>query len=323
MYRYSGMLPFKPPRSLGEGGTPLISVRDSGIEVLFKLEYLNPSGSFKDRGTSLAVGYAYMAGYRRVVEDTSGNTGISVALYSRLYGLKTRIYMPRKAPEGKKRIIKLLGADIVEAPDRGTASKMIVKDLEESYYVAHTWSPFYIIGPATISYEVYEENGVPDVVIIPVGSGGLFLGIMRGFEVLKELGLTNKVPKPIIVEGYSICPVYRKIFGDCKPREPSTLADGIMVPQPPRLGDIIDMITRYNGEIVLVGNSDIKTALRDLIDYGFLVEPTSAATWSGFRKIKDRLRGRTVLLPLTGSGLKTADELYKIISGDPAGRGPT
>ncbi|ADI32672.1 pyridoxal-phosphate dependent enzyme [Staphylothermus hellenicus] len=302
--RYSSLFPFKPVKTIGEGGTPLVIDEENNVKLLFKLEYLNPSGSFKDRGTALAIGYSYLLGYKSVVEDTSGNTGISVTLYSRVYGLKPLIIMPKNAPLGKKKLVKLLGGKIVEAKNRGEASKIVSNYIESSYYVAHTWSYFYIIGASTISYEVYEEYGVPDYVIVPVGSGGLFLGLMNGFEHLYIQGLIRHVPKPVVVQGYSVQPVYEKLYGKKIGGEESDLADGIMVPNPPRINEILEYMGKYGGKIVLVGNSEIKQALLELLDKGFIVEPTSAAVYAAYKKMIDEFRGKEVLLPLTGSGLK-------------------
>jgi threonine synthase len=303
--RYASTLPLVPEKSRGEGSTPLVTEYIDGREILFKLEYLNPSGSFKDRGTSLAIYYAYKMGYRSIVEDTSGNTGISVALYSRLYNLSAKIIMPRTAPEGKKRIVKLLGAEVIETPTRSDAAQEVLRYIEGSYYVAHTWNPLYILGASTIAYEVFEEYGAPEAFIAPIGSGGLFLGLVRGFENLLRHGLIKRMPKIIGVQGYSTQPVYRALRGSEAVGEESTLADGIMVQNPPRLNEIVEVLKRYGGEVILVGNSEIREALNELVNLGFIVEPTSATVWAGYKKIREVLDAKSILLPLTGSGLKT------------------
>lgn len=310
--RHSGRLPFVPEKTRGEGSTPLVTEKIDGREVLFKLEYLNPGGSFKDRGSSLAVYYAYRMGYRSVVEDTSGNTGISVVLYSRLYGLRPRIYMPRTAPEGKKRLVRLLGGEIIETASRAEAASEVLREVSTSFYIAHTWSFFYVLGASTIAYEVYEEAGVPDVVLAPVGSGGLFLGLARGFERLAEEGRIERVPRLVAVQGYSSQPLYQALRGYREEGEESTLADGIMVQSPPRLEEIRSVAERYGGEVVLVGNTEIRSALRELLDMGFLVEPTSAAAYAAYKKVRERLEGRRVLIPLTGSGMKMTHELWEV-----------
>jgi len=310
--RYSSLLPFVPEKSLGEGNTPLINYRDGGREILFKLEYLNPSGSFKDRGSSLAIYYGFKMGYRGIVEDTSGNTGLSVTLYSSFYGLKSIIYMPRNAPLGKKVLIKALGGEIVEASSRYEASRIVLENIRDRFYVAHTWSYFYILGASTIAYEVYEEYGVPDLVIAPVGSGGLFLGLIRGFKNLYDLGVTRKIPRFIAVQGVSVHPLFKRMKGYSLEGD-SSLADGIMVSNPPRLEEIYEELVSVKGDVVLVDNKDIINAMKDLYERGFIVEPTSATVWAGYKKIRRENLGESVLMPLTGSGLKTIDLIEKYL----------
>lgn len=306
--RYSRALPFKPSKSMGEGSTPIVQYEDGVNRILFKLEYLNPSGSFKDRGSALSISYAYSMGYSSVVEDTSGNTGISVSMYSALYGLKARIFMPKTAPRGKKILVKSLGAELIETESREEAMRIVMEHIDSSFYVAHTWSFLYILGASTISYEVYEEYGVPDLVIAPVGSGGLFLGLNYGFRNIVEFGLEKKKPHFIVVQGCSVQPVYEKIHGHVSCGE-SLLADGLMVTKPPRLDEISWVITKEGYEIHLVNDKEIKKALRELLQLGFIVEPTTATLWATYRKIREEHRGKTVLIPLTGSGLKTIDEI--------------
>lgn len=306
--RYRRFIPFEPEKYRGEGLTPLVAEEVGSHTLLFKLEYLNPGGSFKDRGTALAIYYGFKMRFKRSVVDTSGNTGISVTLYSKLYGLDPLIVMPREAPEGKKKAIRRLGGTIIEVEGRVGASTAVQNYTSEpgTYYVAHLWNPLYIIGHATIAYEVYEDAGVPDYVFVPVGSGGLLLGVVYGFEKLRELGLTNKVPRVVAVQGYSAQPVYMAMYGESLPGEPSTLADGVMVLNPPRITEIVSAIKRTGGDVVLVGNSEITRAHETLWKWGFTVEPTSAIVYAAYEKISSKIPEKSrILLILTGSGLKT------------------
>ena len=306
--RYSGFTPFKPSKWRGEGLTPLVSEKNSGHTLLFKLDYLNPGGSFKDRGTALSIAYAYMLGYKKTLVDTSGNTGISVALYSKLYGLEPTIVMPKTAPVGKKKAVLKLGGRLVEAESRTAATQLVEEYTREPgvYYVGHLWSPLYIIGHATIAYEVYEDYGVPDYVILPIGSGGLLLGVVYGFEKLRECGFIEKTPRIIGVQGYSCQPVYRALYGVEEKGEDSTLADGVMVYNPPRAGEVAGKIREHGGDVVLVGNTEISRAHSELWQMGFLVEPTSAIVYAAYWRIREKIPSNSsILMVLTGSGLKT------------------
>ena len=306
--RYKGFLPFTPIKTRGEGLTPLVEEKTGSHTLLFKLEYLNPGGSFKDRGTALAIYYGYSLGFKKSVVDTSGNTGVSVTLFSKLYDMDPLIIMPRTAPVGKKKAISRIGGKIVEAEDRLGASELVEKYIKDPdvYYVGHLWNPLYVIGHATIAYEVYEDYGVPDYVVVPVGSGGLLLAVVYGFEKLIEHGLAKKKPRIITVQGYSCQPVYEAMYGNRVEGEDSSLADGILVHNPPRINEIIEKIKSTNGDIVLVGSSEIMKAHDQLWSQGFLIEPTSASVYAAYEKIKNKIPEKsTILLVLTGSGLKT------------------
>ncbi len=302
--RFRGLLPFTPEKYRGEGETKIVEENIDGAKIFFKLEYLNPSGSFKDRGTALAIHYAHRMGFRNIIEDSSGNAGISVAMYSSIYGLHSTIVVPKTIPHTKKKLIELFGGKIVEMDTRAAAAKYALQNSDKGFYVAHTWNPMYIYGAATIAFEVYEDVGKPHVVIVPTGSGGLLLGILKGFEILKNMEKINRMPIPIAVQGYSVQSIYRAFKGFEKSGEESTLAEGIAVPDPPRLKEVVKAIEMYGGDVVLIGNSEIVNALRELIQMGFIVEPTSATAYAAFKKIKKELKNQTVLIPLTGSGLK-------------------
>ncbi len=316
--RYRSMLAIAPLKSLGEGATPLITVEKARLRVHLKLEYLNPSGSFKDRGTVLAISHASSVGVRCVVEDTSGNTGISVAMYSTTMGLQATIVMPRDAPEGKKRAVKLLGGEVLEAPSRGEATIMAQKLVAERrfYYVDHLASPLYIEGYRTIAYEIFECIGVPDAVVVPAGSCGLFIGTYRGFEDLYRLGYARRKPMMIAVQGVEVAPLYEKLYGEKPPSGTSKLTDGIRVPKPPRLEEAVSIIRETEGRVVLVSDEDIVSALRELLGMGLIVEPTSAAAYAALVKVADELRSmgiEDVVIPLTGSGLKMLEKLDELL----------
>ena len=314
--RYKLMLPVEPVISLGEASTPIVERRVMGARVYFKLEHLNPTGSFKDRGVVEALSHSYKMGFRSVVEDSSGNTGISVAAYASALGVEALIVVPRSAPEGKKNLLKTLGARVIEAQDRGLAYKQALELSRKHAYIAHLWNPLFIEGVKTMAYESFEQGFSGNFIITPVGSGTLMLGLYWGFKDLVEAGVLDHTPRVIAVQGASLSPLYDKLC-KTKPSCESMLADGIMVPDPPRIDDLINALRESRGSVHVVCNDDVVRGLKLLVKMGFIVEPTSAVSIAVLEElVNDGVigAGDTVLIPLTGSGLKMASELYKLVS---------
>jgi threonine synthase len=288
--------------TLGEGRTPTVELGN----YLLKLEFLNPTGSFKDRGASLSVSRALKLGFKVVIEDSSGNSGISTAAYSARAGLKARIYVPKDAPQGKLRLIKAFGAEVVTSETRNEAHRRAVSD-GSGFYVGHVVDPFFIEGVKDISLELYSLRKDLGAVVVPVASGTLFLGILKGFEELLELGLIDEVPTLIPVEacGYSKLRGYLKpVYLGCTESEKSLLADALRLTIVPRLRQIAEGAVRAKAPyVVIVGDGAIGEALKELYSLGLPVEPSSAATYAAAKYVAKDL-GTRVVVPLTGSGLK-------------------
>lgn len=194
-----------------------------------KLEYLNPTGSFKDRGGSaVAVSKAVELGAKLVIEDSSGNAGISVAAYAAATGIRARIYVPRDAPEGKKSLIRSLGAELIEAPSRAEAGRMAIESLRDGEaYLGHTWNPWFLQGTKTMAYELLDQLGhVPDAVVLPVSAGTLLLGLWIGFNELRSIGLVSRVPRLYAVQPQGFASLYEKIHGSTA-GEPTRIADAL------------------------------------------------------------------------------------------------
>lgn len=321
MWRYRASLPLvegAEPVTLGEGGTPMLEVGMFGLRVFLKLEFLNPTGSFKDRGSSLMVTNLKASGVAELVEDSSGNAGASVSAYSSAAGINCRIYTPATAPRGKKLQIRLYGARLVEVEGgRGEATRRALGELGNAFYASHLWSPFFPEAMATIAYEFYEEHGVPDVVVAPVGSGGLFLGIYMGFKRLREYGYSSSTPRMFAVQSASNPVLYEALYGRPYANvEAEPVADGIMVPDPPRLGEIVESIRESGGGLVVVDKRGVVEGLKALAKRGILVEPTSATVVPAIRQLAEEGlvdRGETVLAPLTGSGLKALEKIERLL----------
>ncbi|MEM2597798.1 MAG: pyridoxal-phosphate dependent enzyme [Thermofilum sp.] len=319
VWRYHRSLPVDSGTliSLGEGGTPVLEKEVRGLRVFFKLEYLNPTGSFKDRGSSVVVTHLKSLKVEKVVTDSSGNAGLSLAAYASAAGLSCRVYAPRSAPVGKKLLVRAYGAELVEVESREAAAQAAQSD-RGGFYAGHLWSPFFLEGCKTLAFEVFEEIGDVDAVVLPVGSGSLLLGVWRGFQELAGSGVAGKPPRLYAVQAENNAPLFRELYGrEWVPESREVLADGIAVPAPPRLKQVASAIRESGGDVVIVRNSSIPGALKVFARMGFLVEPTSVVVLPALTELSERGaldRGERVLVPLTGSGLKTLEKLSQLLS---------
>ncbi len=297
--------------SLGEGDTPLIWATIRDRQVAFKCEHLNPSGSFKDRGTALIATFLKGRGVQSVVEDSSGNAGASLAAYSARAGLDVKIFIPASASGPKRRQIEFYGAEIhpidgSRSDVTGALDKYI--ESEEIAYASHAYLPVNLPGYATAAYEIFEQIGcAPGAVITPTGQGGLLLGLYRGFDALKRAGLIKKSPYMVGVQAKACSPLWvlakagMSAYGFVT--EGPTLAEGVRVKRPLRAGMLLQMMLSGGGEFVAVEEIDILRGRDELASRGLYVEPTSAIVWSALEQIMDRLPDPVVVM-LTGSGYK-------------------
>ena len=171
-------------------------------------------------------------------------------------------------------------------------------------YVSHWLNPYFIEGTKTVAFEAYEQSGVPDYVLAPTGSGTLFLGLWKGFSELRSMGEIDRLPKLIAVQASG----YESLCGRSSLR--SYLAEGIAISEPPRLEEMRRALAETKGSCVSVGDPEIGRALKWLWERGFMVEPTSATVLAALWKLMESggiERGSKLLLPLTGSGLKTVE----------------
>ena len=190
-----GLPPDLEPVSLGEGNTPLVWAEALGRRVAFKCEFLNPSGSFKDRGSAVIVAWLISEGVTRIVEDSSGNAGASLAAYAARAGIKARIFIPESASGSKRKQIEAYGAELVPIPGSRSDVADVVRKVAEggTPYASHAYIPFNLPGYATAAYEIFEQVGrMPGAVVVPAGQGGLLLGLTRGFDALRIANNTDR-----------------------------------------------------------------------------------------------------------------------------------
>jgi threonine synthase len=297
--------------SLGEGDTPLIWTEMFGHTVALKCEYLNPSGSFKDRGSSLIASFLRSRKIDKYIEDSSGNAGASLAAYSARAGIELSVVIPEIASGIKRKQIEAYGARLI--PVNGTRSEVhdAAKRLADSgnSYASHAYLPFNIPGYATVAYEIFEQigNNAPGTVIVPVGQGGLLIGIARGFAALMQAGKITKVPSIVGVQARACAPIWSIFKGGIDglrfSTDGPTLAEGVRVWQPIRGDSVLKEIGSSSGKVIAVDENEIQIGVEEFSRRGFHIEPTSALVWNALMQCVDECEGPIVVV-LTGSGLK-------------------
>lgn len=320
LWRYREALPLPPearPVSLGEMCTPLLAVDDPACRLYLKLDFLFPTGSFKDRGAAVLLTKVRALGVSHVVEDSSGNAGAAVAAYAAAAGVSATIYVPASAPQAKTSQIALYGAKLVQVPGtRSETTAAAQEDARQRYYASHVWNPFFLEGVKTIAFELWEQLGgrAPDVVITPVGHGTLLLGLFNGFTYLLRAGAIQALPRIIGVQAAAVAPLAAALADSRLPgiEGGATLADGIAIAHPLRWRQIVAAVRASGGAIVTVTEQEIVQAARQWAQRGILMEPTSAtalAAYAAMRNTGSFARSSTVVVPVTGSGIKAAQRI--------------
>jgi threonine synthase len=327
VWRWRGAVPAIPEGrrvTLGEGDSPLVAATWAGIPVHFKLEYASPSGSFKDRGAAVLVSWINSRGVSRVTEDSSGNAGASLAAYCARAGIACDLYAPEAASPGKLLQARASGATVISVPGpRDGVAKAAQDAAAETCYASHNWNPFFLEGVKTYAFELWEQLGgrVPEVVVVPCGYGSLVLGAWMGFRALVKAGAADRLPRIIAVQAANCAPVAAAFHEnlDAVPGIVSqgTMAEGIACPRPVRGPQVMEALRGSQGEAVAASEAEIGAACRDLARLGFYVEPSGAVAAAGLRRLVERgacSGAQTVVVVLSGSGLKTPDRISKLIA---------
>ena len=313
LWRYRSMLhlpPDTPLVSLGEGGTPLLAYNLDGRNVYFKCEHLNPTGSFKDRGTAVIVSALLAEGISEAVEDSSGNAGASFAAYCSRAGIRARIYIPEYASGPKRIQIESVGAEVVSVPGPRSAASIAARKYAETgtAYASHAHLPHVQAGLATLAVELVEQLGCsPGAVVMPVGQGTLLLGVAIGFQSLVAMGMVDVMPQMVGVQARACAPIWAAqefgSQGQDSMSESETVAQGIRIAKPLRKAAVLDAVRRSGGRMLVVDESQIQTGRDVLATLGFYVEMTSAVVWSALQQVLTELPDPVVAM-LTGSGFK-------------------
>lgn len=309
LWRYASMLPVKKRFTLGEGMTPLAPVTLDDYTFQAKLEYLNPTGSYKDRGTTTLMNHIASYDVEEVVDNSSGNAGASIAAFASVAGIKARIFVPTEtAVASKKKLIQAFGGTIVESKN---PVEEIYAEAEYTTYASHAWSPYFVLGQMTVGWETWEQLGrrTPDIIATPVGHGGLFLGFYRGFKALYDAGLIDKMPMMIAIQSSGVDPIIQaweqKLDTPPSIIRKHSIADGILVDVPVRGRQILSALYATDGYAFRVDNDEIEKAQKRMTAQGIIIEPTSAVTVAALPQIRKHIGDNAELvIAFTGNGLK-------------------
>jgi threonine synthase len=317
LWRYRTAMSGAPsdPLTRGEGLTPLVTTGWYGQDVHWKLDFMNPSGSFKDRGFALLINYLVDLGVTSVSEDSSGNGGASLATYAAAAQLTCRIYVPASTSASKIAQIAAAGSEVIRVPGtRQAVADAAIADDTGAYYASHNWHPMFIEGVKTVGYEIWEQLGfrAPDVIVAPAGSGSNILGCHTAFSELRRAGEVERLPRLVAIQSEACNPL-AGAFADgldhYKSVQPTkSIAEGIAVSQPIRAKEVLMVARDTNGGVFSVSEGEIYDAYAGLARIGLYVEPTSATAAAGVVSLHRTGRiapGETTVVILTGSGLKS------------------
>ncbi len=317
LWRYRRLygLDFQTPTvRLGAGGTPLLAVTVGEREVLVKLEYLAPTGSFKDRGTAVMINILAHQGVTHVADDSSGNAGASVAAYAARAGMQADIFVPAHASPAKQAQIAVYGAKVRAIPGPRQNAKLAALEATKQGTVlaSHAYHPGFLLGQQSAAWELWEQLGhrAPDWCVVPVGQGVQLLGAWLGFRRLRAAGLVDRLPKMVGVQAKRLAPLCQafeaglEAVPGVEPGSPS-VAEGLAIASPVRGRRLLQAIRDSEGTCISVEEEAILAAQRQLAHHGFYVEPTSATAVAALDAVYQVARPQeTIVVPLTGSGLK-------------------
>jgi threonine synthase len=320
MWRYAEVLPAAQPVSLGEGFTPMLQSREFPSAYI-KDEGLNPTGSFKARGMSVAVTMARAYGLKKLAAPSAGNAASALAAYAAQAGVEAHLFMPKDVPLANRVECETYGAHVTLVDGLiSDCARMVAerKDKEGWFDVSTLKEPFRVEGKKTMGYEVAEQLGwrLPQGIIYPTGGGVGLLGMWKAFDEMEELGwIGRERPKMVTVQSEGCAPIC-KAWDEGKTtaefwQQASTLAAGLRVPK--AYGDylILDILKSSRGTALAVSDAQIMNALRHWArTEGIFAAPEGAASLAAYRKLRASgffAPDDVVVMFNTGSGLKYLD----------------
>ncbi|MFN9243773.1 MAG: threonine synthase [Cyanobacteriota bacterium] len=301
-----------PVITLREGATPLIPAPSldgligRGVRVHLKYDGLNPTGSFKDRGMTMAISKAREEGSEAVICASTGNTSAAAAAYARRGGMRAFVLIPDGyVAQGKLAQALLYGAEVLAVKGNFDRALAIVREVAESYPVTlvNSLNPYRLQGQKTAAFEVVDALGeAPDWLCIPVGNAGNISAYWMGFKEYREAGLSQKLPRMMGFQAAGAAPL---VLGHTV-EQPDTIATAIRIGNPVNKDNALRAQQESKGGFMAVTDAEILEAYKLLgSGEGVFCEPASASSVAGLLKRKEEVpSGSTVVCVLTGNGLK-------------------
>ncbi|MBY9000144.1 MAG: threonine synthase, partial [Candidatus Heimdallarchaeota archaeon] len=298
MYQFDFLLPVKLKSQLDEyvGGTPLYKFDLLGIkDVLIKYDGSNPSSSYKDRASSVAINKALEEGNDTIFCASTGNAASSLAMLNAHTDIKTHIFVPSTIPAGKLTQLEISGAEVfaVEGTYDEVYDFSLELGLKKGWYCRHAAiNPYLLEGKKTGAFEIIIQNDfkVPDYVLVGVGDGTVVSSLYKGFWEFKEIGLTDKIPKIVGVQAEGI-PAIKEVFDKGKPYKPiaikgETIADSISVGKPRDVIKACTYVGASNGFFISLSDKEILESIAELgKKTGIFAEPAGAVPFGGLKKL--------------------------------------
>ena len=316
--RYREFLALPPraaPVTLLEGNTPLIPMPRLGAELggalYLKFEGLNPTGSFKDRGMTMAMSMAVARGARAVVCASTGNTAASAAAYAARAGVRCLVLIPAgQVASGKLAGALAYGAEVIQVAGSFDEALSLVRQLADRAPIAlvNSVNPFRIEGQKTGAFEICDTLGrAPEWLCLPVGNAGNITAYWKGFREYLAAGRVDSAPRLLGVQAAGAAPLVLGHPVD----QPETIATAIRIGRPARGEEALLAAEESGGRLVAVSDDDLLAMQRRLAGEGVWCEPASAAGVAGLlqeaRAGRLDVRGQTMVAVITGHGLKDPD----------------
>ncbi len=287
-----------------------------GAEVYAKLEYENPTGCFKDRGSYIEVLKALELGADAICLASTGNMAASVAAYACYFKIPCFVFVPEKTPEVKLAQSTIYDATIIKIKGDFKTCELLCREFAKSgnYYLAGDYV-FRQEGQKSFSYELYEQGPVDyDYIFVPVGAGTNFAAIFKGFKELKAAGLIDKIPAFVAVQPEQSSPVVEGIFKKEKiiADHVNTMADAVAVGDPFDFYKVLEGIQETEGLAYTATENELLESMKEMTTQeGLFTEPACAIPLVAFKNNLDQFKGKKCLFVLTGTGLKSSHIVAK------------